>query len=32
VGDYTASLDGDDGRPATPFHVAAHRTTEISVR
>ena len=32
AGDYTASLGGEDGRPATPFHVAAHRTAEISLR
>ncbi len=31
AGDYTASLGGEDGRPATPLRVAAHRTTEIAL-
>jgi uncharacterized GH25 family protein len=32
AGDYTASIGNEDGRPATEFHVAAHRTTEIVLR
>jgi hypothetical protein len=31
AGDYTASLGDEDGRPAAPLHVAAHRTTAIAL-
>jgi hypothetical protein len=31
VGDYTASLGTERALPAVPFHVAANRTTAVSL-